>query len=222
MRTCARTLEPEMSPRELDLLISKAIEAKLPGKHLEVGTAAGGTLCACMAGFREEERPPFVVVDPMSYFPGQLQRVRLNLSQHGIAPDTVDFRVCSSLEAFQSAAIMNERFDWIFIDASHKLRYVAQDLRWASLLNVGGYLSFHDYCSRFPGVRIAVNYFLRRNTNYRVVEQVDSLIILQKMAPSCRSETGLGLRMGAPLASVCLQVVQSLRKRGHKISGSDA
>ena len=70
--------------------------ADLKGPHLEIGTAAGKTLKAMMLAYREEARPPFVVVDTFNYFPGQLDHVRDNLRNAGIDPTTIDFRVGTS------------------------------------------------------------------------------------------------------------------------------
>ncbi|OYW22698.1 MAG: hypothetical protein B7Z55_04335, partial [Planctomycetales bacterium 12-60-4] len=79
MRACATTLAAEMTPAEHELLLATLRGLGGHGLHLEIGTAAGGTLCAMLGAFSDASRPPFVVVDPMRYFPQQLDLVRKNL-----------------------------------------------------------------------------------------------------------------------------------------------
>jgi hypothetical protein len=53
MRDCATTLVSEISPKELVELKLVLVHKKLKGIHLEVGTAAGGTLCELVCFYRE-------------------------------------------------------------------------------------------------------------------------------------------------------------------------
>lgn len=188
MRRCAITLEAEMSPEEQEFLLMVLKTEKLAGPHLEIGTAAGGTLCAMMRCFDKQARPPFVVVDRMTYFPDQLGIVRRNLKQHELDPDEVDFRVAQSATALADAVRRRERFDFILVDASHKILSVTTDLRWTRLLNPGGIVCFHDYCPKFPGVVLPVDRFLARQRNYVRVGQAGSLLAIRKFCRSARQE----------------------------------
>jgi SAM-dependent methyltransferase len=188
MGRCATTLEAEMTVREHELLLDLIRREKLPGRHLEIGTAAGGTLCSMMGAFDPANRPSFVVVDSMQYFPGQLDAVRRNLREHGLDPGQVDFRVATSVRAFREAAGREESFDFILIDATHRILAVTADLCWSRLLRPGGLLCLHDYCDRFPGVRVPVDRFLARQPNYEILGRADSLLALRKTGPSVRQE----------------------------------
>lgn len=188
MRRCAATLEGEMTPEEHRLLVELLSGCGRRGTHLEIGTAAGGTLCVMLNAFAQESRPRFVVVDTMRYFPNQLELVKENLARHSINLDAVDIRVTKSHAAFKHAEAAHERFDFVLIDGSHKVRAVMGDLRWSRLVNVGGLICLHDYSSRFPSVRMAVNHFLRRNRNYLRVAQAGSLLVLRKEAVAARPE----------------------------------
>ncbi len=99
MRPCATTLESELAPGELNCLLKVLSEQQFSGKHLEVGTAAGGTLWQMMRCYPRETCPPFVVVDPLQYFPRQLTVVQKNLRANEIDPSTVDFRQTTSEQA---------------------------------------------------------------------------------------------------------------------------
>jgi hypothetical protein len=164
--------------------------ADLKGPHLEIGTAAGKTLQAMMLVYNEGWRPPFVVVDPFTYFPGQLDHVRDNLRSAGIDPSTVDFRVGTSWGLVTEALASNESYSFIFIDAVHSVLEVTQDLRWTRMLEPGGYVCIHDYKPKFPGVKWAVRWFLWRNRNYRMIGLAGSLAVLHKSGVSTVRESG--------------------------------
>lgn len=205
MRRCETTLEAEMTPAESAFLRELLTAERRSGPHLEVGTAAGGTLCHMMACYPNTSRPRFVVVDSMRYFPQQAEIVRNNLSQHGLPADTVDFRISASDYAFQEATRRGDKFDFILIDACHKIRAVTSDLKWTRLLNVDGLVCLHDYTPKFPGVMLAVDRFLARNANYEIAGQAESLLAIRKTAESNRPEVSLtdsayGLVMSLPLA----------------------
>jgi predicted O-methyltransferase YrrM len=201
-----------MSAEEHDLLLRSITSEQYSGAHLEIGTAAGGTLCAMMRCFADGRRPRFVSVDRMTYFPNQFQVIRENLRRHGLDPNEVDFRRTTSARAFQDARRRNEQFDFMLIDGSHKVVAVAADLRWTRLLNVGGIVCFHDYTERFPGVWLTVNRFRRRYPNYAVVGQAGSLLVLRKVAASAAQEASPIDRAHSLLWHVPLEVRRKYEK----------
>lgn len=202
-----------MAPAELACLTTLLRRCQFPGRHLEIGTAAGGTLCEMLQCFPVDQIPPFVVVDTMRYFPNQLEIVRGNLRDHGLDPAEVDFRIATSDIAFQQAAMAGESYDFMLIDGAHKIRYVTQDLRWTRLLSVGGRVCFHDYAPRCPGVVRALDHFLASHANYRRESLADSLLVLEKTAASVAPEVGWTDLLWANLWSPWLQLQASLRKR---------
>jgi predicted O-methyltransferase YrrM len=218
-RVSARTLQPEMKPHELECLLATIRASRLQGNFLEIGTAAGGTLCQMMRCYDDATRPHFVVLDPMRYFPGQIETVKRNLDQNGLSPDSVEFRVGNTDSELPRAQQAHEKFDFIFIDGNHKISYVTRDLGWAGLLNVGGLLCCHDYDPANPakrGVRLAVDYFLRRHRNYEKVAHVGSLLVLRKSAPSRTSKFAVPAHLLALLIEPLLRLETSVRKRIRK------
>lgn len=213
MRASATTLAAEVSDNELAALNALLKRQRLWGAHLEIGTAAGGTLKELMRCYADAERPRFVVVDPMRYFPDQLAIVRKNLASAGLDPDRVDFRLSMSWPEFRRASRAGERFSFIFVDGSHKIHHVTEDLAWTRLLEPGGVVCFHDYNRNFPGVVLAVDRFLARYHNYRVVKQVESLLIVEKIAASTAKEIGAWDRLRARIINVFHQLRASVRKR---------
>lgn len=213
MRESAITLAPEITEQELSGLISAMRAASLAGWHLEIGTAAGGTLRELMRFYSAEKRPRFVVVDPMTYFPDQLAIVRRNLAGAGLDPDTVDFRISKSWPAFRAAERNGEHYSFIFVDGSHKMNRVMQDLSWTRLLEPGGLICFHDYEPRMPGVMRAVDYFLARHRNYEVIGRAERLLLVRKTARSLAPEVSAIDRAWAQVENVYHQLARSLRKR---------
>jgi predicted O-methyltransferase YrrM len=217
MRNAATTLESEMHDEESSCLYQLLRSEKLPNKHLEIGTAAGGTLKGLMQCYTNDDRPQFVVVDPMTYFPDQLQLVEKNLSQGGLNPDDVDFRIGVSTDLFEKSATENERFSFILIDGSHKARYVMQDLRWTRLLDVGGIVCLHDYTKQTKGVMTSTDRFLKNNKNYQVINHVESLIVLKKIAAGSSAEVSLFDLAAAHLTGFIHQIQSSIQKRLRKL-----
>ncbi len=212
MRQCSKTLEAEMTPAEQNFLQKIICEKNFSGSHLEIGTAAGGTLCKMMKCFREQTRPKFVVVDRMSYFPNQLSIVRENLSNNGLSENGVDFRTTTSSEAFQQAVKQNDQFDFMLIDASHKILSVMADLRWLRLLNVGGVACFHDYADKFPGVKLSIDRFLSRYRNYEKIGLTDTLLAIQKKAPCESLEVSALDRAYSAIMFIPLEVQRKINK----------
>mgnify|MGYP003643023823 CR=1 FL=1 len=213
MRPCATTLESELSVNEQKCLTTHLKNSGYTGKHLEIGTAAGGTLWQMLSVFEEGQTPPFVVIDPMSYFPDQFEKVQENLRAHDCDPQAVDFRITDSAIAYAAAYDAKERFDFMLIDGNHKLRYVTEDLRWAGLLNVGGIVCLHDYYRVHIDVMIAADDFLKRNPNYKLVELCDTLLVIRKESESTKPEVGAFNIMKAQLMTPFMQLRRSILKR---------
>ena len=212
MRPSAINTESEFRPAELAALQALLKSAQLRGPHLEVGTAAGGTLKELLLCY-PPPRPHFVVVDSFRYCPRQQEIVADNLRSAGIDPADVDMRAMSSEGALAAAAAAGEQFDFILIDANHQARHVISDLRWAKLLRPGGYLCLHDYGPMFPGVMWATDRFLANNRNYRRVSLSGSLFVIQKNEMSARDEVGsVDLVLGRVLTPLH-KLRRSIRKR---------
>ena len=205
--------DPETTELERQALCRLLKTAAISAPHLEIGTAAGATLAEMMASYSDTDRPRFVVVDTFAYFENQLDAVKENLSSVGVNPDTVDFRKGFSDDLFRVASGNGDSFGFIFIDGNHKIDFVTRDLRWTRLLQPGGYLCLHDYSSIHPGVMLAVDRFLRKNKNYVMVEQADSLMIIKKNSLPERIE----IDQFDILHSICLWVLlhwkRLIRKR---------
>ena len=220
MRRCATTLESELTDEEREFLTGLltdhcegTADGQKPGAHLEVGTAAGGTLCVMMNTFQADERPDFVVVDRMTYFPDQPHAIETNLRNNGLDPDSVTFIKSNSAMAFKQCVAEQRTFDFILIDASHKIMAVTADLRWSRMLNPRGIICFHDYSERFPGVQIPVDRFLERQGNYQRVGLAGTLLALRKTAASDRPEVTTGDRLHSMLMHIPLEIERKRLKR---------
>lgn len=201
-----------MTDAELAMLEQILRREAFPGAHLEVGTAAGGTLCRMLACLPRERR--FVVVDRMQYYDGQLASFERNLERHGIDRARVDLRVASSARAFREAAARGERFDFALIDAGHTLADVTRDLRFARLVRDGGIVCLHDCDDRLShrGVRVAVRRFERRRPEYERIAQVDTLVALRKRCAPRRREVDAFDVAHAALLALPLRVLRTAGK----------
>ncbi|MFC5067317.1 class I SAM-dependent methyltransferase [Flaviflagellibacter deserti] len=195
------------------MLFEQLLASALTGAHLEIGTAAGGTLKEMMLIYPVAVRPKFVVVDPMTYFDDQMSIIEQNLRSSGIDPATVDFRRGYSWPLFQEALKAKDRFSFIFIDGHHGVKFVTQDLAWTRLLDVGGIVALHDHSKRFPGVLWSVRRFLKVNKNYEKIAETGALVILRKTASSPRPEvTSMDILLAA-LMKVPLNWKRSFDRR---------
>jgi len=119
-----------------------------------------------------------------------------------------------SWPAFLQAARAGNHFSFMFIDGSHKIHHVTEDLAWTRLLDPGGIVCFHDYSEKFPGVTHAVDRFLARySRGYRVVEQVETLLIVEKLAASTTKEISSWDRVRARIVNIAHQLQASAKKR---------
>jgi hypothetical protein len=212
MRKSAITLESETSKAELETLTMTLSTAGLRGSHLEIGTAAGGTLKELMRLYPNEKRPRFVVLDPMTYFPNQREIIERNLRDAGLDPSGVEFRIGYSWPLF-AEAFPNERYSFIFIDGNHGAEGAMRDLAWTRMLETGGLVALHDHGPKFPGVVWAVAWFLRKQPNYTKVAEAETLVILRKNATSPIPEVSeFDLRLARAL-QLPLKWRRSIRKR---------
>lgn len=219
MRGSAVTLAPETSDADREVLLSALTNHQLSGKHLEIGTAAGGTLRHLMLRYPHSERPQFVVVDPLTYFGNQREIVELNLVGGGIDPTTVDFRQSTSSAALGKALQENEQFSFIFIDAIHNAYNLTKDLAWTRMLEVGGIVAFHDYgTEKFPGVTWAVDRFLAHHKNYQVLEVGGVTLVARKTTESIGPEPSILDRALALVVDVLLKWRRSFRRRLHSLA----
>jgi predicted O-methyltransferase YrrM len=225
MKQSQATLAAEMTPEEHELLLGLLRSEPFEERYLEIGTAAGGTLCRMLACL-----PPgrgFVVVDRMRYFDGQREAFASNLAQAGLDEGRVELRVATSVAAWKVATQRGERFDFMLIDAGHKLLDVTRDLRWTRLLRPGGIVCLHDYDDRWShrGVRVAVDRFTQRYPEYERIGRAGTLVALRKrQAPSTPEigarDIGHALALWLPLRVQRTAGKWSKRMRRRQAAGS--
>lgn len=222
MKLCATTLEAEMHPEELNMLMEILSQHRFSGPHLEIGTAAGGTLCGMLEARGTDSESRFTVIDPMTYFPNQLETVRCNLQKHGFDSGKVRFWISTSDKAFSAASEASESFDFMLIDGRHDLWSVMRDLRWTRLLNVGGIVCLHDYGLDHSGVKLAVDRFCKSHPHFSKVGQAGSLVAFQKVGVASRPEVSLADETYAFCWSWTLEVERKLARRRAKLQNRKA
>ena len=215
MRRSAITLESEISDKEREALWEVLKDLSLKDVHLEIGTAAGGTLHEIYNFYKSSGRdiPNFWVVDPMKYFPNQYDVVRENLTKNCVNISKVRFLQNISSTAIKVAFTEKPTFDFILIDGSHKRKYVTQDLMWSRFLNKGGILCAHDYSLKFPGVCKSIDLFLKKYDNYKLITLTESLIIIRKEELTRKSEISPLMLLSSAIEGFIQQVLSSIHKR---------
>lgn len=180
VRQSSITLESECTHNERKALRDILKNANFKAAHMEIGTAAGGTLKELIGCYPLGKAPQFIVIDPLSYFPDQLDKIKKNLISAEIDPESVDFWQGTTEEFINTDAAQDLTLDFLFIDADHRHYPVLVDLAWAAKMNKGGYVCFHDDQPKFPGVGWSIQRFLENNPNFKRVTKADSLVIVQK------------------------------------------
>ncbi|MEM9319604.1 MAG: class I SAM-dependent methyltransferase [Pseudomonadota bacterium] len=213
-RMSATTLQSECHGDEVALLRRILVGHDLPGRHLEIGTAAGGTLKELMLTYPDAAtRPDFVVIDPMTYFDDQLSKVRHNLAASGIDPDAVTFWTGTSEDFLAAERRSGGVFDFIFVDGDHRAAPVMVDMQWADMLRDGGFICFHDRSESFPGVGWSIAHFLRQNPNFHEFDSARTLVVLRKTGEGRRPVVTRADLKAARLEQHRLRLRRSLRKR---------
>ena len=215
MRTCASTLESELDPEALNYLQELLAERSMWGLHVEIGTAAGGTLRKLLEVYDSKaKRPSFLVIDPMTYFPNQLDVVMQNVEHITWAKTKLRFEIASSSDAFaRFRSRSGGLISFLLIDGSHKIKYVANDTRWLEHLEVGGVVAFDDYGAGFPGVDWVVHKIMLPNTDFKKIAIAGRLIAFEKVGNTFGAPLTIYQRILANVLHPCFQIRMSLRKR---------
>jgi len=195
-------------------------DSKLTGLHIEIGTAAGGTLCEILKCYQNELKvvpPQFIIIDPLTYFNDQYEKICLNLKNNGLSKNNITFEKNKSSVAFRNLSAHAGEIDFILIDGNHKINHFVGDLRFSRYLKAGGLLLIHDYSNGFTGIHSATNIFLNRYRNYEVLSYVDSLIILRKKTVTNTQEVSVIDQFMSGLVNIFQQVKLSLHKRVNSI-----
>ena len=215
-RESAITLKSEMTDAEVYSIKNAIKDSKLTGLHIEIGTAAGGTLCEILKCYQNELKvvpPQFIIIDPLTYFDDQYEKICLNLQNNGLSRNNITFEKNKSSVAFRNLSTHACEIEFILIDGNHKINHFVGDLRFSRYLKAGGLLLIHDYSNGFKGIHSATNNFLNRYTNYEVLSHVDCLIILRKKSISNSLEISPLNLLSAHFRNLMDQVLNSLRKR---------
>ena len=211
VRRSAITLESECHIEERCLLLRIISENTFTDRHMEIGTAAGGTLKELIGAYAGRDYcPEFIVIDKLTYYAQQYSKICQNLKLAGIDPSSVAFWKGTTEDFLHRERLNGGSFDFILVDASHWHYPVTVDLQWGELLRQNGVICLHDYSERFPGVIWAVDRFLKRNKHFELFEHVRTMVALRKLSEDNSAVIG---RSDLPLA----RIVQWQSRRARKL-----
>ena len=213
-RASATTLESECTQAELGLLVHVLTSHDLRDRHLEIGTAAGGTLKELIGLYTSREKvPEFCVIYPLTYYPNQREIIDRNLRIAGIDPNSVRFWQGVTGDFLARERQNRGRFDFVFIDGDHRAYPVTVDLQWGDLVNLGGFICLHDNSPKFPGVTWAIARFLRNCPEFEMAGQEGTLVVLRKVAQRSKACVTRADRAAAWWWQLRYKWARSLRKR---------
>lgn len=177
---------------------------KLPIQALEIGSFEGRSAVWALENIFVHPDATITCVDDFSlkefagkkYYPGVIKRHFLeNTKPYGKRVKLVE---SSSREALKDRALLEKKFDFIYIDANRHAKHVMEDAVLAfPLLNVGGHIVFddytisktHDYTCPKKGIDAFLDLY---NDEIKVIEtkwQVIARKVKPKRSPKeCRSE----------------------------------
>ena len=131
--------------------------------HLEIGVFTGKSMFSAASGFKNEAR--IVGVDPMrknnqgvgARWVREVQDATIGMIQRTTNATDVVMMFEDSYEALPKLLEAGERFDSVFIDASHNYEETLFEIvHTTKMINPGGILAGHDYHNDFRGVIRAV------------------------------------------------------------------
>ena len=214
MRQSATTGDSELDPISLQAILDLFERERFRGAHLEIGTAAGGTLKSMLQWYSNKgDVPDFHVVDPMTYFPNQLNIVKKNIEKADLSLEGVSFHVGTSKERYHLDSAAVTSFDFILIDGSHKAHHVVWDLLWLSKLAIGGVVVFDDYQAGFNGVDFVVDRFLARRHDFKVIDQKGRALFVKRVGLSGRFMVSWQDLVLAKIMTPLFQIKVSSQKR---------
>lgn len=166
----------------------EAIAKYAKGKRLavEIGVFEGRTTAVIANSIKEDGK--VVAIDPflsgrlgISY--GKLI-ARHYLRRQGLI-SRVQFLEMLSWEAIP---FIREKIDFLFVDGDHSYEGIHRDWQdWSVIIQPGGFVALHDTClmpgqpkTAMMGSHEYFNKVIRFDRRFTIIEQVDSLSILQK------------------------------------------
>lgn len=139
----------------------------------EIGVYKGGyTEQLCKVGLKVYAVDPWRVYSDYSAVGGQK---RLDVMYAGVQKSLSPYHCIiirkTSMEALED--IPDSSLDFVYIDANHEFKYVAEDIcEWSKKVRVGGVISGHDYFfkSYGKGISLAVPYVVNAYTQAYGIE----------------------------------------------------
>jgi glycosyltransferase involved in cell wall biosynthesis len=186
-----KKIEGWLTDQEADLLIAitlKAIKEPQPISIVEIGSYHGKStvLFGSIIKVFSPQAKVYAIdthdgkvgaADQGVYkFPPSLESFERNIKNEGLSEFVETIRNHSYNVEWQKPVSL------LFIDGLHDYPSVARDFwHFSDWIIIGGYVVFHDYADYFPGVKAFVDELLNTGM-YKKIRQVESLIVLQKLA----------------------------------------
>lgn len=154
-------LNGRIAPEEIEHLCWLGAQVPDGGRVVELGSFRGKSICAIDVGIRAAGRLNvfLTAVDLWDKGVGVTASKRYSTSktwhvflrqtrEMGVHVEALKMRTAEAGRKWKGGAI-----DLLFIDAAHDYASVRQDYElWGRWVKPGGYIAFHDYAPKWPGV----------------------------------------------------------------------
>ncbi len=181
------------------------------GPIVEIGSWHGRSTAALALGSMSGRRQPVYAIDPFvgvqagvrptsgtletpGVDPGKCpppspEQLKKNLERAGVNGLVTVVHGYSAAVARVEPPVLPEEIGLLFVDGSHEYTDVLEDLHnYLPRLKQGGFVVFHDVVPMDPGVVRAVDdYVMTKPNEYRVLDRVDSALVVRKVQTKRRT-----------------------------------
>lgn len=122
---------------------------------IELGTATGNSTIALLSAIEHNNRGKLfsIDIDKCDYAEQRIIQAGLYNYWYFTLNDSVNY-----------ASQFNKECDLVFIDTSHEAEQTEKEIvAWSEKVRLGGYIIFHDTMSRYSGVSIPIQNWLKKN-----------------------------------------------------------
>ncbi len=187
IRKEAKNVEGQISPREEEFLFNAALNARVAGEIVEIGSRTGrSTIFLAKGALLGGQNKKVYAVDP--HYGTYMHK---GFSDIGLDPDTFEIFLKNISDAKVENVVVpvkktsreaikgwDKPISFLFIDGDHRYEGVKSDYEiWWPRVSEGGVVAFHD--STYAGVKVFMKEFLLRG-NISKVGLADSITYVVK------------------------------------------
>lgn len=183
IREIMKEVEGMISDKECLELYDIAKDLYVEGDIIEIGSYRGKSTC-CLAKGMENQNKTVFAIDPWEnykgVFGGEFSPIDYDKFINNVCKTGVYHKVFP-IKKKSDEVEWNLPISILFIDGAHDYQSVKKDfLKWSKFVNVGGFIIFHDVSDN-NGPGKVVKEFIIDNKKYKIINKIDSMLIIKKV-----------------------------------------